>query len=760
MKTPKKLLLLFVKIFFISLTVQVFAQKSKQVDSLLNLISTSKSDSVKMRLHRELCRACPVNENLKHGGAALQFTNQLISKGTKEISLKKLLEQKIFFFEIISFYHEEHKNYTEEIEVAKKMIEVAVGLKDTLKIEEKYALLARKLQKAGDSKSAFDTLFSRLKLHEHQSVVLSAFYHRNIGEFYYENGNNEKALSHYSQSYILYTKLKKYRTASEVLLRIAEEYQLIGQSEKSISKSKENLELTKKTNDLNTKISILSQMAFTYLSLGKLNESENTIQQLFAAAKEHKNTNAIGTAYFAMASLYEIKKDFKKQEEYLLKCIEYYETTQDKSGIIYRLISLSVFYLNQGNYNKAILSAERGLNLSKETKDIYSQRDFLSLLYLSFKKINKATEALDKFEKLQIMKDSIKIFENRSAIENREKSLEYERKQQELKTEQERKDLIAKDEKEKQQVIRNALFAGCVLISLVLLLIIRGYRQKKTSNQLLTERNLSIAKQKEEVESQKVIIEEKQKEILDSINYAKRIQYTLLAHENFLKENLPEHFTFFNPKDIVSGDFYWAASTGLTENKKFYLAVCDSTGHGVPGAFMSLLNIGFLSEAINEKGINKPSDVFNFVRTKLENSISKEGQKDGFDGILLCMDRSNNSITYAAANNAPILIQNNQLIELPADRMPVGVGERKENFTLHTIDAKPGDILYLYTDGYADQFGGPKGKKFKYKQLNELLFTLNSKPFPDQQKELKYVFEKWKGDLEQVDDVCVIGIKI
>ncbi len=283
---------------------------------------------------------------------------------------------------------------------------------------------------------------------------------------------------------------------------------------------------------------------------------------------------------------------------------------------------------------------------------------------------------------------------------------------------------------------------------------------------------------KTELSDSREKLTEKNKEITDSINYAKRIQYTLLAHDQFLSKYLPGHFVLFKPKDIVSGDFYWATE----RENKFYLAVCDSTGHGVPGAFMSLLNIGFLSEAINEKDIYEPHKVLNHVRNRLIDSISKDGGKDGMDAILMSLefrdkssekgqDSTQNShlstlnsqlstITYAGANNHPILIRDNRIIELAKDKMPVGKGEHLNSFTLHSIETKPGDMLYLYTDGYADQFGGPKGKKFKYKQLNELLLSISKEPMDKQQQKLNTVFEAWKGNLEQVDDVCIIGIKI
>ncbi|MFN5183660.1 MAG: SpoIIE family protein phosphatase [Bacteroidota bacterium] len=302
---------------------------------------------------------------------------------------------------------------------------------------------------------------------------------------------------------------------------------------------------------------------------------------------------------------------------------------------------------------------------------------------------------------------------------------------------------LLESEKQIKKYFQIGMIATLLFLSLLGILFYRNIKGRQI-----------IKKQNEQMTHQYDEIKLKNKEIVDSINYAKRIQFTLLAHNELLKNNLNEHFIYFNPKDIVSGDFYWAT----LRNNKFYLAVCDSTGHGVPGAFMSLLSIGFLNEAINEKNILKPNQVFDFVRKKLTETISRDGQKDGFDGILLCIDTIDNSLCYAAANNSPVLVSNNNLIELPSDRMPVGVGERNNDFTLNNVPSRKGDIIFLYTDGYADQFGGAKGKKFKYKQLNELLLSNSNLPVEAQKEVLKSTFENWKGNLEQVDDVCICGI--
>lgn len=252
-------------------------------------------------------------------------------------------------------------------------------------------------------------------------------------------------------------------------------------------------------------------------------------------------------------------------------------------------------------------------------------------------------------------------------------------------------------------------------------------------------------------------IEVQKNEITDSIRYASRIQFASFTAPTYIRQHSPfDFFIFYKPKDIVSGDFYWATRKG----EKFYIAVCDSTGHGVPGAFMSLLNISFLNEAINEKNITEPDLIFNYVRSRLIENLSQEEQKDGMDGVLLCIDLSARVITYAASYNEPVVAGADSVNTLMADKMPIGKGVRTEPFTRFVLDCKAGDMIYLFTDGFADQFGGPKGKKFKYKQLRRLMGECATLPLDQQSGKFDEAFETWRGNLEQVDDVTCIGLRI
>lgn len=250
-------------------------------------------------------------------------------------------------------------------------------------------------------------------------------------------------------------------------------------------------------------------------------------------------------------------------------------------------------------------------------------------------------------------------------------------------------------------------------------------------------------------------------EITDSINYAKKIQQAILPLERSISNELPDHFILFKPRDVVSGDFYWYTK----KDEKIYIAACDCTGHGVPGAFMSIIGTSLLNETINENVSLKPSDVLNILRDKLINALKQrtgdQESKDGMDMVLCCIDKASNTLWFAGANNPLYYITNNELNEFKGDKQPVGIhGIESKPFTNREIKFNKGDMIYLFSDGYPDQFGGSQGKKFLYKRFKEILIEISKKPITTQRLELEKTFEDWKGNHFQVDDVLVIGVRL
>ena len=300
-----------------------------------------------------------------------------------------------------------------------------------------------------------------------------------------------------------------------------------------------------------------------------------------------------------------------------------------------------------------------------------------------------------------------------------------------------------------------ALYGGLALVLIFAVFMVNRFRVTNKQKQIIELKEIETQKQKH-------IIEDKHKEITDSINYAERIQRSFLASDELLKENLNDYFVFFQPKDIVSGDFYWASKLN---NGHFVLVTADSTGHGVPGAIMSIINISCLEKAVEEQKLTEPNDILNHTRIKIIERLKKdgsaEGGKDGMDCSLISFDFKSYKLSYAAANNPIWIVRSNQLLEYVPDKMPVGKHDKDTiSFTQHHIDIQTGDVVYALTDGLPDQFGGPKGKKFMYKQLKDLLISIALLPMTEQHHLLKTALNDWKGTFEQVDDVCIIGVRI
>ncbi|MFL5754109.1 MAG: PP2C family protein-serine/threonine phosphatase [Bacteroidia bacterium] len=257
------------------------------------------------------------------------------------------------------------------------------------------------------------------------------------------------------------------------------------------------------------------------------------------------------------------------------------------------------------------------------------------------------------------------------------------------------------------------------------------------------------------------LLAQKNKDITDSITYAKRIQQAILPPDNLVKRLLPESFILYKPKDIVSGDFYWVAEWG----EHILFAAVDCTGHGVPGAFMSIVGQNMLNQTVNEHGLYKPNLVLNSLNKAVARTLGRDANnriKDGMDIALCSLDKKKMLLEFSGAFNPVWILRGEEIFEIKGNKFPIGsfLDNTVQNFDCHEFALQPGDRVYVFTDGYADQFGGPKGKKFKYKNIKKLLLESRNLSMPEQRAVLEKTLEDWKGKLEQIDDVLVMGVRV
>jgi len=499
---------------------------------------------------------------------------------------------------------------------------------------------------------------------------------------------------------------------------------------------------------------------------GKYDEASSYYFKAIELCKEMRSNRTMMQTYNNLGYISELKGNMVEAMEYYNNSLQLALQLKDKFQEEIVAGNIGSIYQRAKDYTIAEKYFLQALKIAEEIDDIEGKVTMYEGLASINERLKRYEKCLDYWGKHIEVKKVYDRSNNELERKREQIKYEYEKDKIALIKEQEKHDLVATAERKKQIIIIYAVSIGFIIVAILLGFI---YKRFKITN-----------KQKVIIENQKKLVEEKQKEILDSISYAKRIQDSLLDNFDSVNKFFSGSFVLNKPKDIVSGDFYWLTKKITTEKinsdesmlrELFFIAVCDSTGHGVPGGFMSLLNTAYLSEAINEKNIFEPDKILDYVRNRLVNTISKNDQKDGFDGVLLCFEKkfhyqkktltkTDMQLTYASAHNAPLIISKNNLTELRTDKMPVGYWDKSQNFTLFTHPVAENDVIYAFTDGYADQFGGEKGKKFMYKQLYDLLLINSNLSMQEQKEILDQKFTEWKRDLEQIDDVLIVGIKV
>jgi len=618
----------------------------------------------------------------------------------------------------------------------------------------------------------------------------------NLGIIHYLSGNYAEALAYYTKAVALYKEMKDKHREANVLNNMGLTYSKMGNYALSTNYYLQSLNLKEEEGDQLGMARTYINVSNNYIALGQWTQSlkyaELAYKKYEPLADEEgcaKSLNNIGAAWYQWG-------DKGKALEYYLRSLAIRKKMNDKQELASTYNNIGMIYSDNANYAAAEDFLSRSLQLREESgnkEEIAESNNNLGYLYLRKKQYDKALWFLEKARELaaginaihelqasheylshyyELTGNAVKALDHLKIFLALKDSLSNERITQQMNSLQSEfqlqvkdKELIKKEaELQRQQdqarqkaTERNAFIAGFLLMVALAFFIFRGYSLQK--------------KARLEIMEQKNIIETKNKDILDSINYAQRIQRSFLPPEKEFSDTFSDYFNLFMPKDVVSGDFYWLVNVHTTPQKGEFrplavLSVVDCTGHGVPGALMSIVGNTLLNQTIKNPHINSPAEALDFLNKELPKNLKKQSEndriRDGMDMAMCAIDFNSDKLYFAGANHNLYRIRNECVTEIPGDKQAISGSDDipKTNFTNHAIDFIKGDCFYMFSDGYADQFGGPKGKKFKRKQLVELLRSMQSLSMPQQKEKLRSVFEDWKGKLEQVDDVCFVGIKL
>lgn len=581
-------------------------------------------------------------------------------------------------------------------------------------------------------------------------------------------GNYSAGISYIQKSIAIRERIGDKRGLANSYLNLYKIYFGMGEINKALQSEFKSLEICTEINDLQCISGRYTNIGQLYQNKGEYTKALEYQYKALEICTRIGLKNRAALVHENIARVYLKQNLPEKAVAHLDTSFTVREELGDKEGLASTKLVYAMYYLHTKKFDQALHYAALALKESESLQLPTFTKDAHEILSNAYSGKNNAGEAFHHYKEFIALRDSLYNIDKTKEITRKELEFDFAKKEQAQKLEQEKELNQIQKETEQQRFIRNVSIAFSIIVGLFLLIALRENRiRRKTQKELeqvntsLSFTNQTLTDKNSTIELQKQMIEQKNREITDSIQYAYNIQTAIMPSEEEFAEHFAEGFVFFQPKDIISGDFYWISKI----NNKIIYATGDCTGHGVPGGFMSMLGISLLNEIVNEHELTEPALILSRLRKKVIAALKQKGisgeHQDGMDMIVCVIDKETNSLTFASANRPFYLVSEGLLKEFKGDKQPVGIfGKELKPFTQQKIELKNKDLIYTFTDGYADQFGGPKGKKFKYKQLQELLLKHNTQPLHEQQSAVASTFKNWKGNLEQVDDVCIIGVRI
>jgi serine phosphatase RsbU (regulator of sigma subunit) len=596
-----------------------------------------------------------------------------------------------------------------------------------------------------------------------------------IGNIYSAQGNDKLALEYQLKSLALREELKDKEGVSGCYNNIGIIYMNMRDYDKALDYQQKSLKIKEELGDKKSMSSNLGNIGAIYYETGKYELAMEYQQKAFAIRKELNNRKGMAMSYVDIGSIYE---KLEKPNEALQSHLDGVKIAREvgyKVALKAAYLGLASVYEKLGNPKDALEYYKQYTSIKDS---ILNQENSAKLIEMETRfeteKKEKEIALLTKGQEIQALQARQQQFElDKQRLEAQQQRLEAEQRKKEialkenelqsekLLSEAKSKELkIQAAEVENHRIIRNVVTAGLLVALALALLLVIGFRQKMKANKALAQKNAEIAQAYQIIEVNRDLIAEKNKSITDSINYASRIQKAMLPWHETISKSLRDYFIFYRPKDIVSGDFYFYAE----QKGRTIIAAVDCTGHGVPGAFMSMVGNDILNQVIIENSITQPGEILNQLNKGVKRALRQDAlhseTQDGMDIAICSIDIRNRLVEYAGANR-PLYYGKGELQKINGNKAPIGGPTRDDYpFTNHELRLNEGDMLYMFSDGYADQFGGEKGKKFMLKNFKTLLDNISNDPLASQREVVERTLINWSADREQVDDILVIGVRL
>jgi serine phosphatase RsbU (regulator of sigma subunit) len=513
----------------------------------------------------------------------------------------------------------------------------------------------------------------------------------------------------------------------------------------------QSLELQIKLKNQRTQALCLNNIGLTYFNLNDLTEARNKYDESIRIYRISGDTNQIFYPIHNLGELFLAEKKFKESERYFKEAVRICQLQNDKLNEAVALKGLTDTYFEMKNTKLSIATGTKALAILEELNAAIELKDLAESLYKAYiyeRNFEKAVEMQNLSLKIteELQEEDVK-----KELLRQEFQFQYEKKrfQDSLQTQQ--KEKLNKQEFESKLSRQKYIIWLVVFVLLSVLVVVY----------ILVKSNRFQKRTKREIVEKNALISSQNKSLNDSINYADILQRAILPSVKSIESGFDDSFVLFQPKDVVSGDFYWYQDFGDAR----VLAVADCTGHGVPGALMSMMGYEILNNVMSNPDVQSPAVALNTLNERIRSNLNKDESRsvrhDGMDISVLVYQPKINRVQISGAGNPIIQIRNREIIVHKLDRQGVGgIHKSGHSYDMVEIDLKSDDCFYLFTDGYQDQFGGKNGKKFMRKRMYDCLLEIHNLPFSDQRKHLLQTFLQWKGKEEQVDDVCIIGVKL